>query len=90
MTAYGYYDEGELSSTGWAQLDIATVDMQPSSEEGFLLGMFGLGFLEGHFSCRRIEQFLGNYMPEMFKHLGGVPSTATVEWVQVHALDVGI
>lgn len=78
--AGGFYDEGELPVTGWALLDISMLGVE-LGVGGHLKGTFGLGYLEGHFTCHRIEQFLGNFMPGIFK--GGVPDKNLVEWVEV-------
>jgi len=76
--ASGYYDEGQLTSTGWAVLDIAA---QPDTSAGGLpMAMYALGYLEAHFTCRRMEQFIGNFMPGMFKK--GHPEDNLVEWVE--------
>jgi len=73
--AHGYYDEGNLNSTGWALLDIAA----PAHSAGET-GMYGLGFLEAHFTCPRMHQFGLNFMASMFGKEG--PDVKLLEWVQ--------
>mmetsp|Transcript_2298 Transcript_2298/g.4026 ORF Transcript_2298/g.4026 Transcript_2298/m.4026 type:complete len:674 (-) Transcript_2298:143-2164(-) len=77
--AHGYYDEAPLNSTGWALLDITAA--RATDAAGALSSMYGLGFLEAHFSCPRMHQFGRNFMDSMFG-AGKAPDAELVEWVE--------